>query len=541
MKPNEQERPIVVLVTDDEVMEEKIGNCVEQLEDALGRFPMLARYVDPRIKRKSCARNARDALDPLYAEAIKPALIVMDAWLSEEPNRRLQRREKPAVDLLAWLESELPDIPVLVASWEPGELVQRKALGRMNTGLLTLKEDSGPEDDSAMAFAEALAGLSIVGTATRRRYTIDVGSKSASYRVFNDGYKIIASGEIGYRDNTIIDEIAKGITEKEPDMLQLRAWGRILFDMLIEDTVGNHFTEILRNPTLKVGASNIDIELRFEIGFETPDREKIFSLPFELANQHNSFLCSRVPTARRLRLAAVNGIASVSPPVASTVTPYGCRVLFVKSLVSNTVKVADEKGTPLGAYRFSKLGNIDTELEILRHFQDSQGKRYVGSLTIIGDENPPLVGRALRDRLKNLLTEEEFDIVHFAGHSFKHDGDGSTYLVLPDTPGEALAVNVTSLAAWLPEGGCHLMVLSSCEGASVLTAMETMKRGAEGMIGFRWKVEDNLCADYFDEFYRSYLWSGRSIAESFRDASVGVHSGVRQVPTWASAVAVLRD
>src|SRR5262249_24477900 len=143
----------------------------------------------------------------------------------------------------------LRDVPVLVVGPEPGEVIQRKALGRRNTSLWCIGQDKSSDRDDVTAFAEALAGLALSGTTKRRRYSINVGLNSARYRVFNDRYQVISSSEIADGDDSAIEEILEGIEQQRApfdvraNQTLLRSWGRQLFNLLIKDTVGTHLVD----------------------------------------------------------------------------------------------------------------------------------------------------------------------------------------------------------------------------------------------------------------------------------------------------------
>ncbi|CAB3770088.1 CHAT domain-containing protein [Paraburkholderia humisilvae] len=545
MTPTDSGRKTILLVSEDDEKEALFIGHVELLDDAVkDDFPEALQFSGAKITRKSYADRARDALNPSLAAAIRPVLIILDAQVREYRDQGPQLDDKPAIDFLLWLDTTLPDVPVLVVAPEPGEVIQRRVLGRRNTSLLCIGERKASGQGDVMAFAEALAGLALSGATKRRRYTIDVGLNSARYRVFNDRYQVISSSEIAYNDDSAIDEILEGIEQQRApfdvraNQSLLRSWGKHLFNLLIKDTVGTHLVERLRMMPVAAEEPRTEVDLRFEIDLRVPEREKLFNLPLELVNYNRSFLCSRVPTARNIRFTLTGDLSTDK-----TVRPLAdsCQVLFVKSKVSKTNVVKDEAGNRIRGMEFSKLENVDRELDTLTHYMTPEGKRRVQALTVIGDENPPLSGLALRDRLRDTIVEGEFDVVHFAGHSMNTGAHGGTYLILPGAPGEALAVKMASVARWLSEGGCHLMVLSSCEGASAVTAMETMKGGIGAVVGFRWNVDDDLCAEYFARFYRSYFWHGCTISESFRDACDEAVSTVDLMPTWASAVAVLKD
>jgi CHAT domain-containing protein len=142
--------------------------------------------------------------------------------------------------------------------------------------------------------------------------------------------------------------------------------------------------------------------------------------------------------------------------------------------------------------------------------------------------------------VRDSLVKGGYDILHFSGHSISA-GAAGTFLVFPDREERARAVSVRAVADWVGEGSCRLVVLSSCGGASLRTAIETMKAGAEAVLGFRWEVEDAHCVDFFRRFYSAYLTEKRSLSAAYCEACRFVQKLDMGKPIWASAVAVVND
>jgi CHAT domain-containing protein len=165
-------------------------------------------------------------------------------------------------------------------------------------------------------------------------------------------------------------------------------------------------------------------------------------------------------------------------------------VLFMKSNVSKTLSARLESGRVLREFGFAKLRSIGREVATLQACTQPRGERRIKNLTVIPDDDPTVIGTALQKKLCEYLRKKKYDVFHFSGHSFSSREHGRPFIVLPDSPGFALAMPISDVAKWLNEGGCHLMVLSSCQGASVTTAIETMIGCAEGVIGSRWEVND---------------------------------------------------
>jgi hypothetical protein len=543
---------IIVLVTDNDDLEENVRNSVKELEDTLADFPEAKIFAGAEVKHRSSSTAAKTVLDPILAAAWNPVLIIVDAAVRADTGDLVPGDGAAAIEFLNWIEKKLPDVPVLVAAPEASEDIQRKVLSRRNVSLWGVEQDKSTDADSGAIFAETLAGLALASTKPRRRITIDVRRTCARYRVSNGDYEYVSSGDIAYNELPTIEYLMRRLDKFSPlqngvvallweDTLQ--GFGKNLFDVLIKDTVGPHVVEMLKTTPGVEDASGSEIDLRFEIDVRTPEYERLFKLPFELVNnyEYGNFLCSRVPMARRIRLNSNNDSRRNRSPLSPSPDGTPLKILFVKGNTRNTVTLARETVDGISRYPLPPLRKIQKELEILQEIAKAPGARRPASVTVMGDEDPPVVGLALRNLLEDRLSKEHFDIVHFAGHSVTLEDDGGTYLIFPDEGEGGMAVPIGDVAGWLNKGDGHLMVLSSCEGTSVKTAMETMKGGAEGVIGFRWEVDDALCVEYFNRFYRSYLKDGRSYSESFRDACREVYGDFNSLPTWASAVAVLRD
>ena len=376
MSTNNTSAKVILLVTDDELLEAKITTSLDELKDAVMAFPEVQLFMPPKLEHSVFLAEARERLNPASPNAIAPVLIIFDPFVRESDQQRIPSDSKLAIEFLKHLADTLPDIPVLVVAPAPAEDVQRKVLGRRMTSLWLLK----PEDPDENAFAEALAGLALANRTAHQRYTITVGHDTARYSVFNDRYKIAASTEIAYDDPEAIDNLLSAV-----DTFSFREgrggadyvkttfffWGSSLYELLIKDTVGPHILPVLRGGN--AGKSRPKLDLRFEIEVGTAEREKLFGLPFEFVNASSlkTFLCSRVPMARLINLGHQHHAKAAT--MRADADDY--RVLFMKSNVSKTVSVRLESGRILREYGFSKLRSIDKELATLQDCTQPGGQR----------------------------------------------------------------------------------------------------------------------------------------------------------------------
>ncbi|QCP52771.1 CHAT domain-containing protein [Trinickia violacea] len=522
--------------------------------DAEARYPELAYFLGnhPPI-RVNTAAFAKSFLSDRPDPTATPVLIVIDALVRESDEVNLVVEGSAAIGLMDWLDEYRPRIPVLTVAATPTEKVERRVVARANAALwrMNVSDASGRRD----VLAETLAGIvpedAQLGRARQTRHiTIDVRRNSACYRLSNGRYEFLSSNPIAYAHDKRLDRLIDKIERLTPWPNEASGrpygdWyervidvGGALYELLMRDTVGVHVKDLLRNPSNAPDGTPPSVDLSFEIDSEDNDYVNLFKLPFELLNDsaYDGVMCSRVPMVRRLRIKRTDAYAEVVPP-----PPHApLRVLFMDANVSGNVRLR-KRQSPLeeNARTFARLSTADKELAILEHFARSLGAERMATPEVIGRPAGELVGAALCDSVRAKLLEGHYDLFHFCGHSATLD-DGQTYLIFPGESGKAEAVPIGYVAEWLRMGHTRMVVLSSCEGASAMTALETMRVGVERMLGFRWKVEEDMCVEYFRRFYEKYLVD-QNLCESYRFACNELRLARDGSPAWASALAVQRD
>ncbi|MGA7817595.1 CHAT domain-containing protein [Caballeronia sp.] len=466
--------------------------------------------------------------------------------------------------MLDWLEDSKLPIPVLVVATDSLENVERTVLSRKNSASLWR---IGTTHVDSSALAHTLAGLAppLPGCprSITRRITIKVERTSARYYVRNGQYDFLESGDIPYTERAALDNMISNVEKMSPftpadTVTKVRVdWydkaireGQRLFNVLIRDTVGPHLLALLQNPhTLTEEVCSLDgdckqvltpcpLDMRFEIVFGSTDYAKLFQLPFEHVN-HSDFdgvLCSRIPMARRVRMMD-------SPPqiYAKPFVNRPLRILFMDSDVHGDVSLPkDTVYGKTGTFSFAKLNSSAEELRLLMELKARLGEERIAAVDVIGSASLGVFGQDLKNEVEDKLRYGDYGLFHFCGHSVTAD-DGLTHLLFHGAQDRPLPVSIRDVAGWMQAGNCKMLVLSSCEGASVLSAIETMRLGAHGMIGFRWVVKDEACLQYFRHFYRSFLEDRRTFSESYQLACEGLRRTSVAEPTWASAVAVVLD
>jgi CHAT domain-containing protein len=157
-------------------------------------------------------------------------------------------------------------------------------------------------------------------------------------------------------------------------------------------------------------------------------------------------------------------------------------------------------------------------------------------------------GRTFQQELMERLTGNDYDVVHFYGHSIA--GPGGTFLIAPgEDEFTGYPISIRAVASWIGDLTAPgrrgrlpaLVLLSSCQSGSVQTALEMMQAGVETVIGFRWEVEETTAADYVAAFYKAYLGRREHVTESYRFACDQARVLSQGTPGWASAIVLTND
>ncbi len=157
---------------------------------------------------------------------------------------------------------------------------------------------------------------------------------------------------------------------------------------------------------------------------------------------------------------------------------------------------------------------------------DYLDKSLQSSLEEAADASAILDGHLMTGNISTIDFEEclrDYDIIHFAGHSYGHDSDpDSTYLLLGE--GHDTLFLSSMLAG---ESRAKLAVLSSCLSARGVQQFEGRLgltyafafMGTPNIISSMWEVPDRESGDIFSRFYE-HMSEGISSTESLRRAKL---------------------
>lgn len=227
-----------------------------------------------------------------------------------------------------------------------------------------------------------------------------------------------------------------------------------------------------------------------------------------------------------------SGAAAATAPLALPERPL--RVLLVAAEADGYVDALP--GTGGRALRLDVLPRVQRECEGLqRLMQPRQREGVVRELTLL---RPRRDGRLSKAQLLDTLESQDWNVVHFAGHSLaREDGDRESrgYLFVGG-PGEPEPVAIDEVAPFLRR--TSMVYLSCCESNSPAFAIELARNGVPIVIGYRWAVDDRFAALHAHLFFR-HLFQQRRVETAFLHTRRALHRRFsRRDRVWASSMLV---
>jgi hypothetical protein len=527
----------VHLVTSDDTNDEIIRTMFAGL-------PPESPFAQSTVLRKSTVAGELDVLQKLKqkGEAL-PHLVILDGSVRQQSTDSLPIDGGPAADLLQKMAANYASVPIVVLAPTSMEKLQQAVLRRWDVAMWNPVPDATVDGNADDKFARILDNIDNPNKTHERLITITVKSKSASYEIWDGFYKL--DMDAAYKTDYTLPSLrnfARRFAPYGSDRRLKEDWkdellnrGADLYGLILNDIFG---PDLLK----QIEAAGRGAVFRFSVDLEEKDEahegQELFLLPFEAANADRvaeNFLCARVPMARRL------GIPTSSP---NWGLPYGClgqkvKICLIVGATEGPTELIDQA---TGATTTVALDKLTLSSEFVEYLRKRSAAANGGrSVEVDLMDEKVARGRAFRDVLEEKLRTTDYDFVHFYGHSITTP-DGNTCLIVPgEKKFTGLAVPIGLFASWikdrthksrLPSG----IFLSSCQSASVKTAIEMRKAGVDHVIGFRWEVEETTAADFVRAFYQAYLERGDHTAKAFRFACDQARLAAEGKPAWASAI-----
>jgi hypothetical protein len=496
---------------------------------------------------------AKDASSALKNQALLTAppgtILVLDAQVPQTAASPPDRQERAAIALLKDLRANGIQIPTLVITL-------------LTVGTSDLYDYCSPDNNAialplqhfnrqtAAAFIHILEPRLTTPQPAWDVIEVEVKHDSAKCFLGSRGGTALLEWSQAPSRNRMAEKLAFEYTNPnfKPGWARtIHMHGTLLFNDLVISTLGRGLFAHLEQ-----AAGGLEkLAFRFRVEDTT-----LYSAPFEAAvresgqplsgddddfNQ-NPFVLVNAPIARRM----MKGITLRTTPAAAV--PRPARLLFIRSQLcenpagatdSDIVEVSEtdrnDGRARVKQVAFRKLDNIDRELRYLQSLNDPA----IFSMVEL-DLSQHCGSRGAEKVLLETLNGNQFDVVHFAGHSLTTKGS-LTLLILPSNRrGEADTMAIQAFADGVAAANARLVYLSSCQGSSANTVGSLGQRGVPHVLGFRWEVDDKRAAEFARLFYGD-LFGPKSavISSAFRTACRGVYKPEQveaSSPIWASPI-----
>jgi hypothetical protein len=165
----------------------------------------------------------------------------------------------------------------------------------------------------------------------------------------------------------------------------------------------------------------------------------------------------------------------------------------------------------------------------------SQAEFNVGETKLLGPDGKN-DGFSNAESVEDCLEQGEWDLVHFAGHSYYDPSQKRGYVFLPGRDARSFEkVELERLSDWLRK--TSFVYFSSCDSGAAAFVFALAERRIPNIVGFRSSIEDPFACEYAERFYRS-LFERRSIERAFLEARRSIHGKHPDSRIWAAALLI---
>lgn len=323
-------------------------------------------------------------------------------------------------------------------------------------------------------------------------------------------------------------------------MGKVRLGGEAVFGRHVMDAIGTGlFAHIER-----AAGGLAQLSFRYTISDPT-----LYPAPFEGSlrglddDPDGSFVLLSAPVVRRLASPLV--IRASRHRTAGLPDP--ARILFIRSQMSehpdgatseDQLVVPAGAGEPATSLAFQRLVSIDQELKNMTTLATTLGRQRIVLDTLdLSKVQTTGAAAALRDK----LSSEKYDLVHYAGHAWSSGmgGRDANLLVLPGAKlGQAVGFPIDELAELAAKTEAWFVYLSACRGSTTRSVQSFVAQGIPHALGFRCNVEDDRAAAFASTFYSS-LFKAQSLCRSFHEACATARRELaadEESPIWVTPI-----
>jgi hypothetical protein len=473
-------------------------------------------------------KNAADAVSRLE---MKPYhLLIVDLYIPGDEDEAVDESAMGGLAMLKGLKGKgIPSVLVVPAKTNN---LQAEVDGLQNCRMVPkgsrYAEELGKVSRLIMIDFQDQRGVSKIEKAG----TIDV-----DLDLHRNLYQFEISGEFGdssYLDRGMLvihpEEMAKLASRSR--LVQVDNWeeeltniGETLCKEILENNI--KFMKSFYKVLGKIDKSD-KIRVRFSV-----DKE-VHPVLLEAMIEDNAFIMLSSPVYRKLSVqgeyhAAFNQLGKDRPPI---------NCLIIESDFQGRVpKIAP-------GLNFPRLSNIGREaLSLHDTLNENREKFNIGDIKWVRVEP---AHKSLLDHLKTLLNpQKNWELVHFAGHSFFDAKQGKGYLLFPKAGAadddRADVVQLKHFSQWLRDCNTQLLFLSSCHSSGEDFVFELAANRIPSIIGFRWDIDDDMALACAEKFYTHLFKEGQTLAYAFFETRRDMHRAHPDNRVWAAPMLIMQE
>lgn len=451
-------------------------------------------------------------------------LLIVDLHVPADSKDASNADDRMGLEWIKALHAEGSSLPSIIVTTSPDEVLSYKASRLPDCRILSLGEHFS--DLLAEMSADALRGRNTKrGIYLELHISLTDNTRKPYFDIIGtiDGQDIKRNGVLEI-DNEIIQELRDRCCQNIPNLpkehweAELKRIGTNLFRELFDKN------RILINQLYRL-MDKIDPEKQFQFRFEAG--KTVHPVAFEalFENEKDFFWMLKYPICRQLPISGDYHELSIG----RSDRRQRINCLIINSDVHEYV---EELGKT-----FSELLNIQKESAFLESFltEDRQALKIGTVRRIDGPHN----GVPFSETIRQVLNEEKFHLVHYAGHSYYDAENSKGYLVLPgnDYP-EVL--DIEEFSAWLRKSQTQFVFLSSCHSSEEDFVYELASKEIPAILGFRWDLDDEMAYKYAKSFYQKLFKGKNRLEYALLEARKEMYADHRQNRIWAAPMLVLQ-
>lgn len=186
---------------------------------------------------------------------------------------------------------------------------------------------------------------------------------------------------------------------------------------------------------------------------------------------------------------------------------------------------------------FEPLREVILEAEKLYDFlQDNQREFGIKKVEIV----PKRQDLDFDTQIKECLENNQWDLIHYAGHSYFDKQTKKGYLFYPHREGPKPIESDLFSHTLRFRTKTQLIYLSSCESSGSDFVLCLARQLIPSIIGFRWEIDDKQAAKHAELFYRKLFEDKKALPYAFLETRQAMFEEDKDNKIWAAGMLIIQ-